>query len=136
MLFNISNGYKERGSYEKALVRAWKLHSKFRRLEGAIAIGLEEGISRVVLRIKRWVPCAEAKLENRYEFIPDDKDLEPLKFWETKNYSSILTSVDGFWKRGAAGGPIIFKTNKDGKVEFLRGLSKKTEEKKRSAVGE
>jgi len=146
MLFNISKGYEERGNYKEALVRAWKLDSKYRRLEGAIAIGLVEGISHIAIRIKEWKPWEEEIPNNRYEIIPDDKNPDSLKFLEHKNCYSILKNhknVWDFWRSGAAGASVIFKihedqSNKTGAkkryIEFLRGLSKKTEVKKRSDV--
>ncbi len=139
MLFNISNGHKERGSYQEALVRAWTISEKYRRLEGAVAIGLVEGISRIAIRVKGWKPWEEEIPNNRYEIIPDDKNPDSLKDLEHKNCYSILKiheNVWKFWRSGAAGASVIFKINKDRKVEFLRGLSKKTEAKKRSAVDE
>jgi len=139
MLFNISKGYEERGSYEEALVRAWKIGDKYRRLEGAIAVGLVDGISRIALRIKQWMLCEAKTLKHRYEIIPDHTSQNSLKPLETLNFRSVITlqpSVSGFWQNGAAGGPIIFKINDDRKIKFLRGLGEKTEAESHSGTME
>jgi hypothetical protein len=90
--------------------RAWYVAERFRNIEGAIAVGLSDYISRGVFNIDHWREC-----NDRHEFDGQEANLPDLM---NKNWYSIISSSFGYWQRGNY---LIVAFNGNGQYRFIRG---------------
>ncbi|SFR45120.1 GIY-YIG nuclease family protein [Litoreibacter janthinus] len=129
-IFNIAKGVSDRLSrypddgpdlYTEATCQFWKVAEKYRSLEGALAVGCINGITRTALEIERWKQVPD----KRWELIPHSAaerapDLAALTF---KNVSVIVDHCKGFWQRGNY---LVVRVADSTDIGVLRGSTNRT----------
>ena len=129
-IFNISKGVAARRSkhpndgpdlYTEATCQFWNVSEKYRALEGAIAIGCINGISRAVVLIDRW----RQESERRWEIVPKNsldmtQDLSALIY---KNLSVVVDHCKGFWLHGNF---LVMRIDDNANIKVLRGSPDRT----------
>ncbi|WP_136684541.1 LEM-3-like GIY-YIG domain-containing protein [Falsirhodobacter xinxiangensis] len=93
-LFNIRNAMSAGANPVDATLGNWKVSKNWREKVGAIAIGLNEGVSRSAVVIDSW----EAVDQERWKIVPGPimPEVDELL---NRNFQSIVNS-NGFWKFG------------------------------------
>ncbi|WNJ19088.1 LEM-3-like GIY-YIG domain-containing protein [Pontibacter sp. G13] len=91
---------------------AWSVAQKYRKVDGAMAVGLVDFISKGVFDIDHWQPHGA-----RYEFVGKEADMPDLLH---KNWSKIISLSMGYWQRGNY---LIVSFDGFGRFKFLRGNS-------------
>lgn len=128
--FNIANGVSDRRTkfpdddpdlYIEATCQFWNVSSKYRALEGALAVGCINGITRMVVEIEGWKKVSET----RWEIVPHRSaegklDLKALTF---KNVSAIVDHCKGFWQRGNF---LVIRIDDNANIAVLRGSPNRT----------
>lgn len=94
----------------EATRRAWYVAERYRNIQGAIAVGLSNYISRGVYAIDNW-----HDYNNKHEFDGQDANLPDLA---NKNWYSIISTSLGYWQRGNY---LIIEFNGNGQFRFQRG---------------
>ena len=114
-LFNIAKALKERNrNYFDATVGYWTVGKKFRDING-YAIGLEDGISRVVIKINKWRP----DIKNSKKYVIDGEVINHTEIGSQlfeKDFS-IITQAAGAWNFGSS---LIINLSPDA-VEYVKG---------------
>jgi hypothetical protein len=124
-LFNIAKGVSDRrakypndGSdlYREATCQFWNVTGKYRSLEGALAVGCINGITRTAVEIEGWNQVSET----RWEIVPHNPagGAQILDFLTFKNVSAIIDHCKGFWQRGNF---LVFRIDGKTNVAVLRG---------------
>lgn len=128
--FNIANGVSDRRTkfpdddpelYIEATCQFWNVSNKYRALEGALAVGCINGITRMVVEIEGWKQVSET----RWEIVPHRSaegrlDLKALTF---KNVSAIVDHCKGFWQRGNF---LVIRIDDNANIAVLRGSPNRT----------
>lgn len=126
-LFNIAKGVSDRRAkypndgpdlYREATCQFWNVTDKYRSLEGAIAVGCINGITRTAVEVEGWNQVSE----KRWEIVPNSPagGAQDLDFLAFKNVSAIIDHCKGFWQRG---GFLVFRIDGKTNVTVLRGSS-------------
>lgn len=129
-LFNIANGVSDRRTkypndgpdlYREATCQFWNVIHKYRALEGALAIGCINGITRTAVEIEGWKQVSET----RWEIVshrPAEGTQDP-HFLTFKNVSAIIDHCKGFWQRGNF---LVIRVENKADVTVLRGSPNRT----------
>jgi len=98
-IFHIAKAVKERGrNYFDATKGYWRVGKKFREM-GGYAVGLEDGISRIVIKINQWRP--DENYPDKYVIHGvQDNDSEIGSQLYEKDFSAI-TQKSGAWNFGS-----------------------------------
>lgn len=116
-LFPIKNGLKDHGEAYEAIRGDWRISRKYRGNED-YAIGLENGISRIVIKITKWSDTGiRDNSKQSFEGTAIHEDDFAYQLFE-KDFSSIVKTL-GYWKQG---NPIKVHFSSSNKVEVIRGL--------------
>lgn len=129
-LFNIAKGVSDRRTkypndcpdlYREATCQFWNVTNKYRALDGALAVGCINGITRTAVEIKGWSQVSET----RWEIVPHGptESAQILNFLTFKNVSTIIDHCKGFWQRGNF---LVFRIDEKGNVAVLRGSPNRT----------
>jgi hypothetical protein len=125
--FNIANGVSDRRTkypddgpdlYTEATCQFWNVTDKYRALEGALAIGCINGITRTAVEIKGW----KQESATRWEIVPHSSDggMHSLNTLTFKNVSAIVDHCKGFWQRGNF---LVIRIDDNTGISVLRGSS-------------
>lgn len=129
-LFNIANGVADRRTkypdggayiYIEATCQFWNVTANYRALDGALAIGCINGITRTAVEIEGWKQVSKT----RWEIVPhssseETQDLHSLTF---KNVSAIVDHCKGFWQRGNF---LVIRIDDNTDITVLRGSPNRT----------
>lgn len=128
--FNIAKGVAERRSrypdddpdmYKEATCQFWNVSTRYRNLEGGLAVGCINGITRTAVEIEGWKQVSDT----RWELIHGDcaetmPDLAALTF---KNVGLIIDHCKGFWQRGNF---LVVSVSDSTDIAVMRGSSSRT----------
>lgn len=116
-LFPIKNGLKDHGAAYEAIRGDWRISQKYRGAKD-YAIGLEAGISRIVVKINKWSETGiRDGSKQSFEGSAIHEEDVGYQLFE-KDFSSIVKNM-GYWKQG---NPIKVHFSSSNKVEIIRGL--------------
>jgi hypothetical protein len=118
-LFPIKNGLKNHGAAYEAIRGDWRISKKF-RASNDYAVGLENGISKIVLKIDKWSDKG-IRDETKQSFsgkIIHDEDIGGQLF--EKDFSDVVKNL-GYWQRG---NPVKVSFTSPNNIEIIRGLKK------------
>lgn len=117
-LFNIKNALKEGKSPYEAAQGDWRIKNKHHLVIGSYAVGLLNGISRVVIEIEGWSDGVNDKKKKSFQGkVINGSELGRQLF--EKDFSNIIKVADGYWKRG---NPILVDFQLPNKVKIVRGV--------------
>lgn len=128
--FNIAKGVSDRRTkypddgpdlYKEATCQFWNVTAKYRALEGALAVGCINGITRTVVEIEGWKQVSDT----RWEIVPHSsaegtQDINALTY---KNVSAIVDHCKGFWQRGNF---LVIRIDDNANIAVLRGSPNRT----------
>tara|TARA_B110000503_G_scaffold43581_1_gene71239 strand:+ start:625 stop:1482 length:858 start_codon:yes stop_codon:yes gene_type:complete len=114
-LFNIKKAIKRGENYYDATIRAWGVGAKHRDIPG-YAVGLEDGFSRVVIKINQWVPDTIEPKKYAIDGVENNSSEIGSQLYE-KDFKAILDLKKGSWGYGKPWALDLFP----GKVQFIRG---------------
>ena len=118
-LFNIAKAINEKKrNYYDATIGYWIVGKDFRNTNG-YAVGLEEGISRVVIKINQWRPDTNNPKKWVIDGVEDNNSEVGMQLYE-KDFSSITQNA-GTWNFGSS----LIVNLSPNKIEYVKG--KKTE---------
>lgn len=118
-LFPIKNGLKDHGAAYDAIRGDWRIRKKSRSDED-YAVGLENGISKVVIKIEKWNETGiRDDSKQSFQGVMIHNEEIGMQLFE-KDFSGIVNNL-GYWKRG---NPIKVSFLSSNKVEIVRGLKK------------
>ncbi|WP_156209715.1 GIY-YIG nuclease family protein [Pseudorhodobacter wandonensis] len=129
-IFNIDRGvadrrknYPDDGSdlYKEATCQFWNVSAKYRSLEGAIAIGCINGITRAAVDIEGWKQVSDT----RWEIVPHSfaNATQHLNNLTYKKVSTIVDHCKGFWQRGNF---LVIRIDNNANITVLRGSGNHT----------
>ena len=118
-LFNITKSIERKENYYDATIRAWDIAPKYRDIPG-YAVGLENGFSRVVIKINHWVPDKILPKKCAIDGVEDNSSEIGSQLYE-KDFKKILRLNIGSWGYGKPWALNLFP----GKVQFIRGNTNK-----------
>ena len=138
-IFPIQNAIARGESVFEATRKAWSVSKCLRDAEGAVAVGVVNGIARGVFAINRWeeygtrrgqidsdnnAPTLSEKSRNTQLWSFQGDSLEPSELLN-KNFSSVITRAMGYWQLGNY--LVIHIVDSHGKkcFRFLRGAADK-----------
>jgi hypothetical protein len=115
-LFPIKNGLKNYGAAYEAIRGDWRIAKKFRTSED-YAVGLENGISKIVIKIDEWSDKGirdETKQSFNGRIIHDEEI--GMQLFE-KDFSDVVKNL-GYWQRG---NPVKVSFTPSNNFEIIRG---------------
>jgi hypothetical protein len=113
-LLPIENGLRERGNYDDAIRRWWKVPATMHKVPGALAVGLVRGVSQKVYSIDHWRPA-----NGKHEFVGDLLEGHEL---EDCSWRAVIAAAIGYWTRGNY---LIVDLNGKNQFRFVRGSQDK-----------
>ena len=116
-LFPIKNGLKNYGAAYEAIRGDWRIAKKFRTSED-YAVGLENGISKIVIKIDEWSDKGirdDTKQSFNGKIIHDEEI--GIQLFE-KDFSDVVKNL-GYWQRG---NPVKVSFTSSNNFEIIRGL--------------
>lgn len=111
-IFPIHNAIAEGKNVYDATRMAWRVSDENQNLQGALAVGLNEGVSRGVFTIERW---QRAQASGKHEFCGQQLNESELL---NKRWLSVLSSARGYWQRGNY---LIVEFDGKHQFRFIRG---------------
>lgn len=120
-LFPIKNGLKNHGVAYEAIRGDWRISKKFRTSED-YAVGLEKGISKIVLKIEKWNDNGlRDETKQSFEGVVIHEEEVGTQLFE-KDFSDVVKNL-GYWQRG---NPVKVSFTSPNNIKIIRGLKKMT----------
>lgn len=115
-VLSIQNALAAGRSPYDATRSAWPVSHTFRQMQGALAVGLQNGVSKIVCDIGSWEP---SQYEGKWEFVGNELAGHEL---QNKSWLTVLGAAIGYWQRGNY---LVVKFDGRQHFQLLRGSADK-----------